>query len=192
MFKARHFDAALTLLCVPCYLRYGSSLRNLEEMIAERGICLDHSTIHRWLIRYTPILPGAFNPHKRPVASKWHVDETSFKLFKSPEPDPSKTLRQHPSRSFIRKLRSNPARAQARSSAGGWAAGTSRRVVADPTLQAIAPRSTDWGEALRPSRACNPRASTKGFGREIPLHSQSPRQRNLDLEIGRNEVRRDH
>ena len=56
------------------------SLRNLEEMIAERGICLDHSTIHRWVIRYTPELLEAFDARKRPVMSKWHVDETYIKL----------------------------------------------------------------------------------------------------------------
>ena len=49
LFKGRHFDASLILLCVRRYLSYGLSLRNLEEMIAERGICLDHSTIHRWV-----------------------------------------------------------------------------------------------------------------------------------------------
>ena len=80
LFKGRHFNASLILLCVRWYLSYGLSLRNLEEMIAERGICLDHSTIHRWVIRYTPILLGAFNARKRPVTLKWHVDETYIKV----------------------------------------------------------------------------------------------------------------
>jgi transposase-like protein len=56
VFKGRHFDASLILLCVRWYLSYGLSNRNLEEMIAERGISVDHSTIHRWVLRYAPKL----------------------------------------------------------------------------------------------------------------------------------------
>ncbi len=46
MFKGRHFDQFLILLCVRWYLAYNLSLRDLEEMMAERSICFDHSTIH--------------------------------------------------------------------------------------------------------------------------------------------------
>lgn len=70
MFKGRHFDAAIILLCVRWYLAYGLSLRDLEEMIAERGVGVDHSTIHRWVVRYTPQLLDAFNDRKRPVTGK--------------------------------------------------------------------------------------------------------------------------
>ncbi len=52
MFKGRHFDRTVILLCVRCYLAYNPSLRNLEEMMAERGISVDHATIHRWIVRY--------------------------------------------------------------------------------------------------------------------------------------------
>lgn len=48
VFKGRHFQGELILLCVRWYLAYGLSLRNLEEMIAERSVSVDHSTIHRW------------------------------------------------------------------------------------------------------------------------------------------------
>jgi len=80
VFKGRHFEGALILLCVRWYLAYGLSLRDLEEMIAERGISVDHSTIHRWVLRYTPQLLNAFNVRKRPVMGKWHVDETYIKV----------------------------------------------------------------------------------------------------------------
>ncbi|NOW48005.1 transposase-like protein [Novosphingobium sp. SG751A] len=80
MFKGRHFDASLILLCVRWYLSYGLSLRNLEEMIAERGISVDHSTIHRWMLRYAPKLLTSFNRRKRPVAGQWHMDETYIKV----------------------------------------------------------------------------------------------------------------
>jgi putative transposase len=56
MFKGRHFDRSVILLCVRWYLAYGLSLRNLEEMMAERGISVDQATIHRWGIRYSPEL----------------------------------------------------------------------------------------------------------------------------------------
>ncbi len=54
MFKGRHFDRSVILLCVRWYLAYNLSLRNLEEMMAERGISVDHATVHRWVIRYSP------------------------------------------------------------------------------------------------------------------------------------------
>ncbi len=62
------------------YLSYGLSLRDLEEMIAERGISLDHSTIHRWVVHFSPQLLGTFNTRKRPVVSNWHVDETYIRV----------------------------------------------------------------------------------------------------------------
>ena len=56
MFKGRHFDKSVILLCVRWYLAYNLSLRNLKEMMAERGIDLDHSTVHRWVICFSPKL----------------------------------------------------------------------------------------------------------------------------------------
>jgi putative transposase len=54
MFKGRHFDQSVILLCVRWYLAYGLSLRDLKEMMAERGISIDHSTIHRWVVHFSP------------------------------------------------------------------------------------------------------------------------------------------
>jgi hypothetical protein len=53
---------------------------NLEEMMAERGNSVDHATIHRWVIRYSPELLQRFNTRKRVVTRKWHVDETYIKV----------------------------------------------------------------------------------------------------------------
>jgi putative transposase len=80
MFKGRHFDRSVILLCVRWYLAYSLSLRNLEEMMAERGISVDHATIHRWIIRYSPELLDRFNSRKRTVTGKWHIDETYIKV----------------------------------------------------------------------------------------------------------------
>jgi transposase-like protein len=68
------------LLCVRWYLAYNLSLRNFEEMMAERGISVDHATIHRWTVRYAPLLLEQFNRRKRPITGHWHVDETYIKV----------------------------------------------------------------------------------------------------------------
>lgn len=80
MFKGRHFDRSVILLCVRWYLAYGLSLRNLKEMMVERGIDVDHTTIHRWVVHFSPILLERFNRRKRSVSSKWHLDETYVKV----------------------------------------------------------------------------------------------------------------
>jgi transposase-like protein len=80
MFKGRQFDQSVILLCVRWYLAYSLSLRDLEEMMAERGIAVDHTTIHRWTLRFSPLLLERFNRRKRAVTGKWHVDETYIKV----------------------------------------------------------------------------------------------------------------
>jgi putative transposase len=80
MFKGRHFDGSIILLCIRWYLAYNLSLRNLEEMMAERGISVDHATVHRWVVRYSPELLERFNLRKRSVSRRWHVDETYIKV----------------------------------------------------------------------------------------------------------------
>jgi len=68
MFKGRHFDRSVILLCVRWYLAYNLSLRDLEEMMAERGLSVDHSTVHRWVVRFSPELLRRFHQRKRAVA----------------------------------------------------------------------------------------------------------------------------
>jgi putative transposase len=80
MCKGRHFDRSVILLSVRWHLAYNLSLRNLEKMMAERGISVDHATIHHWTARYAPFLLEQFNRRKQPVTGRWHVDETSIKV----------------------------------------------------------------------------------------------------------------
>jgi len=80
MVNGRHFDRSVILLCVRRHLANGLSLRNLEEILAERGISVDHATIHGWIVRYSPDVLGPFNRRKRPVIRKWHIDETYIKV----------------------------------------------------------------------------------------------------------------
>ena len=56
LFRGRHFRDEMIVLCVRWYLRYPLSYRDLEEMMAERGLTIDHSTIARWVLRYAPVL----------------------------------------------------------------------------------------------------------------------------------------
>jgi putative transposase len=79
-FKGRHFDRSVILVCVRWYLAYSLSLRDLEEMMAERGVAVDHATIHRWVLRYSPELLERFNLRKRAVGDRWHIDETYIKV----------------------------------------------------------------------------------------------------------------
>ena len=77
VFKGRHFAPELILLCVRWYCRYGISCRDLEQMMAERGVGVDHSTIYRWVQRYAPEMEKRLRWQWRCLRStSWRVDET--------------------------------------------------------------------------------------------------------------------
>ena len=61
-FKWRHFEAEIILLCVRWYLRYALSYRDLEEMMLERGLSVDHTTLYRWVQHYAPELDKRCRP----------------------------------------------------------------------------------------------------------------------------------
>lgn len=78
--KRLHYPLDVILLCVRWYVAYSLSLRNLEEMLAERGIEVDHSSVHRWVIKLVPVFEKAFRKCKRPVGKSWRMDETCVKV----------------------------------------------------------------------------------------------------------------
>jgi IS6 family transposase len=80
LFKWRHFEAEVILLCVRWYLRYALSYRDLEEMMAERGLHIDHTTIYRWVQHFAPELDRRCRPHLKATTDSWRVDETSVKV----------------------------------------------------------------------------------------------------------------
>ena len=80
MFRGRHFQDELIVLCVRWYLRYSLSYRDLEEMMAERGLSVDHSTIARWVSRYAPILNERMRRHLHGPNRSWRVDETYVRV----------------------------------------------------------------------------------------------------------------
>src|ERR1700738_3744250 len=78
--KRLHYPLEVILTLVRWYVAYPLSLRHLKEMMAERGISVDHSTVHRWAIKLLPVLEKAFRRRKRPVGKSWRVDETYIKV----------------------------------------------------------------------------------------------------------------
>ena len=80
LFKGRHFDREIIVLCVRWYLRYKLSFRDLVEMMAERGLTLAHTTIMRWVKRYALEFEKRWNRFARPVGRSWRVDETYIKI----------------------------------------------------------------------------------------------------------------
>jgi hypothetical protein len=80
LFCGRHFEDVIILLCVRWYLRYSLSYRDLEEIMAERGLSVDHVTIWRWVQRYGPILNQRIRRELKNRDRSWRVDETYVKV----------------------------------------------------------------------------------------------------------------
>ena len=77
LFEGRHFDREVIIVCVRWYPRFKLSLRDLVEMMAERGLWLAHTTIMRWVQRYTLEFAKRWSRFGRPVGRSWRVDETT-------------------------------------------------------------------------------------------------------------------
>jgi transposase-like protein len=80
LFKGRHFDQEVVVLCVRWYLSFKLSYRNLVAMMGERGIGLAHTTILRWVQHYTPEFEQRWNRYARSVGGSWRCDETYIKV----------------------------------------------------------------------------------------------------------------
>ena len=74
--KWHHFEPSLILLCVRWYCRYQLSYRDLEEMMGERGLTVDHVTILRWVQSYAPEINKRIRPHLKMSGTSYHIDET--------------------------------------------------------------------------------------------------------------------
>jgi transposase-like protein len=79
-FAGFRFPREVILLAVRWYLRYGLSYREVEELLAERCIDVDHVTIYRWVQRFTPLVIEAARPCRHSVGERWFVDETYVKV----------------------------------------------------------------------------------------------------------------
>jgi putative transposase len=74
------FPIEVILVCIRWYAAYPLSCRHLEEMMEERGVSVDHSTVSRWAIRFLPLLEKIFRKHKHSVGGSWRMDETYIKV----------------------------------------------------------------------------------------------------------------
>ena len=79
-FKGSRFERDAILWGVRWYVAYAISYRQIEEMMGERGVEVDHSTLSRWVLKYVPALEKAFLARKRPVGGSWRLDETYVKI----------------------------------------------------------------------------------------------------------------
>jgi transposase-like protein len=79
-FKGAHFPQDMILMGVRWYVAYPLSYRHVEELMAERGVPVDHATIQRWVVKYSSLLEAAFHCRKRPVWVSWRLDETYIKV----------------------------------------------------------------------------------------------------------------
>src|ERR1700757_3545750 len=79
-FKGAHFPQDSILMGARWYVAYPLSYRHVEELMEERGVPIDHATIQRWVVKYSPQLEEAFHRRKRPVWISWRMDETYIKV----------------------------------------------------------------------------------------------------------------
>jgi transposase, IS6 family len=77
-FKGRRFPTDIILVCVRWYCKYGISYRDLEEMMSERGVTVDHTTLFRWVQHYAPIMEKRIRWYQRYTDASWRVDETAL------------------------------------------------------------------------------------------------------------------
>ncbi|WP_378954258.1 IS6 family transposase [Pelosinus sp. sgz500959] len=80
LFKWKHFDSEIIMLCVRWYLKYPLSYRMLVEMMQERGLNLTHTIIMRWVHQYSPIISKKLRKHITPTNDSWRMDETYLKI----------------------------------------------------------------------------------------------------------------
>ena len=80
LFRGRHFNHEIIILCVRWYMTYKLSYRDLVEMMAERHVDLAHTTIMRWVRRYIPEFANRWQRHPRPVGTSWPRDETYIRI----------------------------------------------------------------------------------------------------------------
>ena len=79
-FKGAHYPKSVVLFAVFFYLRYPVSYRDLEEIMEERGVNVDHATLNRWVVKYSPLIAAKAQAKRRPTAISWRMDETYIKV----------------------------------------------------------------------------------------------------------------
>lgn len=78
--KGVHYPKTVIVHAVFFYIRYAVSCRDLEEIMAERGVEVDHATLNRWVVKFAPLIAARAQARKRPTATSWRMDETYIKI----------------------------------------------------------------------------------------------------------------
>jgi transposase-like protein len=78
--KRLHYPLEVMLVCARWYAAYPLSFRHLQEMMQERGVFVDHSTVHRWALKILPVMALIFRRRKRPTGNSWRMDETYIQV----------------------------------------------------------------------------------------------------------------
>ncbi|KEO58344.1 hypothetical protein DT23_16485 [Thioclava indica] len=79
-FKGAQFPKSVILHAVFFYVRYAVSYRDLEEILAGRGVAVEHATLNRWVVKYAPSISARAQTRKQPTANSWRMDETYIKV----------------------------------------------------------------------------------------------------------------
>ena len=80
LFRKRQFEPIIIVTCVRWYCRFSLSLRDLKELMAERGLTVDHTTIWHWVERYGPEIHRRLHGHMKRKSPTWHMDETFVRI----------------------------------------------------------------------------------------------------------------
>ena len=80
IFKHHCFPKEIILQAVYFKLRFSLSYRDIEELLSIRGVKVDHSTIQRWVFKFSPLIEMEFRKRKKPVGNRWRLDETYIKV----------------------------------------------------------------------------------------------------------------
>jgi len=78
--KGHQYPKSVILYAVFFYVRYGVSYRDLEEIMAERGVKVDHATLNRWVVKFSPLIAAKAQAKKKPTAVSWRMDETYIRV----------------------------------------------------------------------------------------------------------------
>src|SRR5438477_6611378 len=122
IFRGRHFEPEIIATCVRWYLRFSLSLRNVEEMMAERGLMVDQTTVWRWCQKYAPMIYHRLRGKLKYTTTTWHMDETDVRtagrwvyLFRAVDSHGdtvdfylSETRDRGAAKTFLQKALSNP------------------------------------------------------------------------------------
>ena len=178
-----HYPLEVMLVCVRWYAAYPLSFRNIEEMMAERGVFVDHATLHRWSIKMLPVLAAMFRRRKRPVGRSWRMDETYRHLLRAARRRHRVAL--HDPHRLVRGCLAEAARGRRRVADGGPAQDAAPRRRGRVQEQGVTPRLWPIRHRACLPRTPSPRRPHRAADRHEDEQAQGPARRDRRLAQGR-------